>query len=188
MTVKISYPHVERRTQLRQITLPYAKWILFSVGALCLLLNLIIGGPWWSAIVLWACITCWSFLIWPDLVALNRISLWIRIVLNAALLLTVIAFLFSRSASRGIPLVWFIGETVSAALFLTDIQRQKQNMAPMLLLLAIGLVTSVAGLIFDAVAWEYIATGVAAIIILFVCVALLGNDFLQAIKKAIHTR
>ncbi len=188
MKVNITYPHAEKRLECRRSLLLWSKWILFAACALCVFLNLVIGGPAWSVIVVWAGWTCWSFLIWPDLVSCNRMSLWIRMVLSAALLLSIIALLFTQSARNGIPLVWFIGESVAGALFFTDLSRQKQNMPPMLLLLAMGLMISVFGMIFVGITWEFIATGIAAVIIIIAGISLLGDELIQAIKKTIHTQ
>lgn len=188
MTVNITYPHIKRKIERIRVLRNMARFGLVFAGVICVFLNLVIGGPAWSAIVVWAVWTGWILLTSPDFVSCNRLSLCSKLVFNAALLLALITLLFSRKAAFGVPLTWFIGECTSGVLFFTDIRRQKQNMAPMLMLLLVGLVGSAAGMIFISKSWVFIAVGAAAAAILIGCVAVLRGELTGAFKKAMHVK
>lgn len=189
MTIKITYPRLNKKHWKRQSVVARIKWAFLAIAAICAVLNVLTGGPPWSVIVLWALWTAWSFIIWPDLVECNRISLWIRLVVSVAVLLSIIAVLFApNAAAGGVPLVWFIGITVAGILFFTDLERQQQNMLPMLLLIAVCLATSIGGLLTGNVTWELVAVGAFALAILVACMVVMRNGFVREVKKRFHTR
>lgn len=189
MTINITYPQLAKKRLKRQHNMTRIKWLFLGAAALCALLNLLIGGQPWSVIVLWALWTIWSFLVWPDLIECNRISLWIRLVVSAAVLLQIIAVLFApNAAAQGVPLVWLIGITGAGVLFFTDLERQQQNMLPMLLLIAVCLAASLYGLLRGRMTWELMAMGAFALAILIACLAVMRNGFAREIKKRFHRR
>ena len=189
MKVKITYPHIEKKKRHRQDIINWIKWSFLSSASICIFLNLVIGGSLWSLIVTWALWIAWSFIIWPDLVECNRISLWMRLVTGTAVLLSIITILYApNAATEGLPLVWFIGISVAGVLFFTDLERQKQNMMPMIMLIAICLIFSVRGIIVGRITWEIIAMGISAFILLIACFLVLRNGFLREIKKRFHVR
>lgn len=86
--------------------------------------------------------------------------------------------------------VCFFGLFGSAALFFTDLERQKQNMFPMLLLILVSLAASVAGLIgwHGEGRWALAVLGIVALILLLACISFLGPDFTRALKRRFHVR
>ncbi|MDL2257953.1 DUF6320 domain-containing protein [Eubacteriales bacterium OttesenSCG-928-K08] len=189
MKIKITYPHIADKKWPRKKVIALIRLVFLGIAALCVFLNIVTKTSPWSVIVLWALFTTWSFIIWPDLVEFNRISLWIRLVTSTAVLLNIIAALFSpNAATAGVPIVWFIGVTVSGILFFTDLERQKQNMLPMLLLIFVCIFSSISGLILRGVSWELIVMGVFALALLVACFIVMRNGFVQEVKKRFHTR
>lgn len=189
MTVKITYPKVAKTKMWRQDIINWAKWIFVLVSIICALVNLAAGGPAWSLISIWGLWMVWSFFISPVLVEYNRISSWFRFLTNSSIMLFIIDSLsFSGWSIMVVPIVQFGGLAVSAILFFTDFERQKQNMLPMLLLTVICLIYSIGGLLLGRVTWEMITMGAIAFLLLIACFVVLGNGFVREFKKRFHTR
>ncbi len=74
-------------------------------------------------------------------------------------------------------------------MFFTDIERQKQNMLPMLLLIIFAIVGSVIGLSVwhEESRWALAVMGGSALLLLSACVVTLGNDFVRELRRRFHT-
>lgn len=186
MTVKVTYPHLKRKIERMRVFRFWAKLGIVFASFVCILVNFLVKGPAWSAIVVWAGWTAWVLMDSPDFGSCNRISLWSKFVVNATVLLVMITYLFSRGASWGIPLTWFIGECVAGVLFFTDMNRQRQNISPMLLLLCAGFLAAIVAMIITEVTWVLLAVALTAVAILIACVIVLKGDFIRAFKKTMH--
>ena len=86
-----------------------------------------------------------------------------------------------------VPLVCFGGLVGSALLFFTDARQQRQNMLPLLLLIAASFLCAFFGLVSGRIApaWPLGLMGAAALAELAGCAALLGPEFLREIKQRI---
>ncbi|MDL2217345.1 DUF6320 domain-containing protein [Christensenellaceae bacterium OttesenSCG-928-M15] len=189
MKVKITYPQVEKKKMWRQDMIEWAKWLFLFAAIACIAVNAATGGPAWCLIGIWSFGMIWSFLISPELVEQNRISVWIGLITSASILLLIIDALFRAGwSAMVVPLVHFGGLAVAGILFFTDLERQKQNMLPMLLLIAAGLMSFAGGLLLGRRNWALIAMGAFAFALLIACIAVLRNGFAREIKKRFHIR
>lgn len=191
MRVNITYPQPEKRKRQRQDVIDHAKWPFLLAGFVCAVVNIATGGPAWSLIAIWSLWMAWSFVIAPDLVEYNRISFWIRLITSISILLIIIDALFPLGWSlEVVPIIFFAGLTIAGILFFTDLERQKQNMLPMLALIALSLLASLIGLLFWRAEshWTLIVLGVIALTLLAACIMVMGGDFLREVRKRLHTR
>lgn len=191
MKIDITYPQIKKTQIRRQDILARAKW-LFILSALAVtIVNIATGPPAWCLIGIWALWMIWSFFLAPALIEHNRISLWIRFISCSSIMLFIIDALSTSGWSLFVvPIVCFGGLAISGILFFGDLERQKQNMTPILNLIAISLLFSAVGLTFinKEVRWPLLVLGAVSLIMLAICFAVMKNGFAGEIKKRIHTR
>lgn len=191
MKIDIVYPPRNKR---RQVLLGFRRvmmWPFLTAAYMCPIMNLAVGGKPWSIVVLWSLWIAWTAIFSPDLVEYNRISQTSKLVADATILLILIGVLLSPGwAETVVPIVSFGGLIVIAALFFSDIRRQKQNMMPMLLVIFVSIVSVAAALVFwrDVIGWEFIVLGSVALAILIACFAVLGGDVPRELKKRFHLK
>ncbi len=191
MQINIKYPPVEKRKFQRRKLINIVKWPMLFTAFLCPMLNFLIGGKAWSLVVLMALYMVWSLGISTDIVEYNRISQVIKTITCSCVMLIIIdVFLISGWAIEVVPIVCFCGLVVVAILLFTDIERQKQNMMPFILLMIICIVCSIVGLSIwhDENRWALAVMGLTAIFLFAACIITLGKDFLREIKRRFHVR
>lgn len=189
MTVKITYPHAEKKKMQRQDVIRWAKWPFLLAATACVIVNIAIGFPAWCLISNWSLWMVWSFLISPALVEYNRISLWICFITHSSILLLIIDTVFpSGWSAAAVPIVDFGGLVIASILFFTDLERQKQNMMPMLLLLISCFILFASGALLKHMNWEVTVMGAFAAALLAVCLVVLKKGFAREIIKRFHTR
>ena len=86
------------------------------------------------------------------------------------------------------PIVDFGGLVIASILFFTDLERQKQNMMPMLLLLISCFILFASGALLKRMNWEVTVMGAFAAALLAVCLVVLKKGFAREIIKRFHTR
>ncbi len=191
MKVDITYPGQNRtRLQFNQIRRWIKRPFLFA-AYICPILNLCIGGKAWSVIVIWSLWIAWSFVFSPDLVEYNRISQIVKLVADASALLIMIDLLLAPGwANEVVPLVCFSGLVVTGVLFFTDLDRQKQNMMPMLWMILISIISALISFSFwmEESGWALVLMGAVAVALLYACYSVLGRDLIRELKKRFHTK
>ena len=191
MKVDITYPQQSRRKlQLNQIR-GWIKWPFLFAAYICPILNLCTGGKAWSVIVLWSLWIAWSFVFSPDLVEYNRISQIVKLVADASALLIMIDLLLAPGwADEVVPLVCFSGIVVTGALFFTDLDRQKQNMMPMLWMILISIISVIISFSFwtEENGWALALMGAVAAALLLEFYSVLGRDLMREMNKRFHTK
>lgn len=191
MKIKIIYPTAAKRKVQRREVIRAARFPFLFAALIMVVINWATGGPAWCVIGLWSLWLVWSFLIAPDLVERNRISLWIRFITGSSIMLRIIDTLFPVGWSvEVVPIVVFCGLAVAAALFFTDLPRQSQNMLPMLILIAVSLFSSITGLLvvdYES-RWALAVLGAIAGFLLVACVIVMGKGFIREVKKRFHVR
>ena len=147
MTIKLTYPPVEKKRLQRSRLLAILRWPAAAAVIICPLVDRRTGAQGWSLVVLMSLYTAWTMVLSPDLVEYNRISQTIKLIACICILLALIdVFLAPGWAVTVVPLVCSAGLVVSGILFYTDLNKQKQNMLPMLLLIAVALPGALVGL------------------------------------------
>lgn len=157
MKLEITYPPVEKRRQRKKKLIKAAGWLMVLAALVCPVVNLAVGGKAWSLIVLMGLYMLWSLVLSPDLVEYNRISQFIKLLLSSCVMLVLIELAIVPGwALFVVPIVGFCGLIVCAALFFSDMVKQKQNMLPMLNLIFFAGLGSGLGLLWggEAVRWQ----------------------------------
>ncbi len=191
MKIEIVYPERKNRMLQRSRVIKKTRWLFLLAAYLCLILNICIGGNAWSVVVIWALWTAWSLGLSPDLVEYNRISQTIKAVEYACVLMILIDVLLSPGwAAEVVYIVCFSALILISLLFFTDLDRQKQNMLPMLLLIALSIAASLIGMTLwkGKNMWPAILSGVLALTLTLACFFVLGRGFFLEFKKCFHTK
>ncbi len=191
MKLKITYPPVEKHKLQRRHLLRIIRWPVLFIVVMSPVVNYIIGGKAWSLVVLMSIYMTWSLVLSPDLVEYNRISQWIKLISFSCSLLGMIDFFIAPGwAIDVVPIVCFGGLVITGVLFFTDIDRQKQNMLPMLFLIVIAILGSIVGVSIwrENSGWPLIIMGVTAGLLLLACIITLRGEFLRELKRRFHVK
>ncbi|HPJ02706.1 MAG TPA: DUF6320 domain-containing protein [Candidatus Limiplasma sp.] len=191
MKIDITYPERTEKAIHRGRVIRYARGPFLLAAYLCPVFNIYFGGSAWSVVVLWALFMAWTLLLSPDLVEYNRISQTIKTVEYSCVLMILIdIFLSPGWAVDVVFIVLFSALILTAILFFSDFNRQKQNMLPMLLFTAITLAASIIGLTLwkGKAMWPALLAGLLSLALMAACYSVLGRDFLMEFKKRFHTK
>ncbi len=190
MNIKIVYPGVSRKNRTTPVMKVVTKWTFLITAYACLISNFYSGGKAWSIVVLWSLWLLWSLLFAPDMVEYNRISQASKALAYSCILLILINVLLAPGwASFVVPAICFGGLILIAILFFTDFEKQRQNMMPMIWLLAgsiFMIILSLAG--WPEMSWPMVAMGTTAFGILVLCFAVMGRNLLLEFKKRFHIK
>ena len=189
MHVKQTYPSVKKGSKNRRRMLSILRWPFLSAAAACIIVNLAVSGPWWGVIAVLVLYIVWTLILSPDLIEYNRMSQSIKIVVWTSILLTLIDILLVHSfALFVVPIVCFGGLVVSIVLFLTDLQRQKHNMMPLILFEMVSIIASVIVLCVwnDPNNWPYIVLLSLSVIGFLTKIIVLGRDFKIEWQRRFH--
>lgn len=147
MKIKITYPKVAKSKLERKKLIAITKWPIIIAIVTCPIVNIAVGGKAWSLVVLWSIYMLWTLVISPDLVEYNRISQFVKLITLTSILLTIIDLCLAPGwAIEVVSILNFSALFVVGVLFFTDLERQKQNMMPLLFIIFYSIVTSVVGL------------------------------------------
>ena len=191
MEIKITYPHVEKRSLKRRRILTAVKWLVLSAASICPLINIAVGGKAWSVIVLMCLYMVYTMALSPDLVEYNRISQFIKFMICLCVFLMLIdVLLYPGWAVFTTSVICCCGLVISGALFITDFDRQKKNMFPMLLLVAFSMIWAAVGIcssIGESRA-SFILMEVLSVMVLLMFVITLGRGFVRELRCRFHVR
>ncbi len=187
MNIKVVYPAKNIRRDLRRNAIFYAKWPFILAAIATLVVNLLVGAPYWSAIALWGLWMVWSFVFTPTLIEHNRTSIAVKTSINTTIMIVIIYFVFPTWPGIEIAaLVVGGGLILTATLFFTNVSRQRQNVFPLLIFLLIAVVFAGVALFFRSekpLGWAMIvAISLAAAIFLSTAIILRIN-FWRELKK-----
>lgn len=190
MKIKLTYPPAQQKRLAAERLRYILRWCFSVASYVCAIVNLCVGGPAWSLVVIWSLWCVWSMIVSPSLVEYNRISQTAKTLINACILLILIDTVFSSGwAEFVVPIVSFGSLIIIGILFLSDLPKQKHNIMPMVWLIAASLVAVISSLIgWPKLDWPMIVLGSTALLLLIVCVAVLRADLLRELKKRFHTK
>ncbi len=191
MQIKITYPTVEKGKFNKKKLLNIIRWPFIMAAVASTVANLCIGGSYWFAIVLFSLYMVWKLFLSTDLVEYNRTSQSIKVVIYSCALLTLIdIFLAPGWALFVVPIVCFSGIAFCGILFFTDLETQKHNMLPLILLIFFSIIASSICLIFwhDHDFWPFIVLGGVSLFLLISFVVVLGADFRREMQRRFHIK
>ena len=191
MKIKITYPKVSPKIIKHQRLINFMKWPLLIAVVICPIINLITGGKAWSLVVLMSIYMAWDLVISRDLVEYNRISQFVKLItLTSLLLITIDVFLAPGWALEAVPILIVSGLIVTSVLFLTDIERQKQNIFPFLFLILLSIFSSIIGLSFyhEKDSWPLTVMGAVALFLLITLSITLKENIINELKKGFSVK
>ena len=190
MKIKITYPKVAKSKLERKKLIAITKWPIIIAIVTCPIVNIAVGGKAWSLVVLWSIYMLWTLVISPDLVEYNRISQFVKLITLTSILLTIIDLCLAPGwAIEVVSILNFSALFVVGVLFFTDLERQKQNMMPLLFIIFYSIVASVVGLsLYHAEDnWALAVMGGVAFLLLVLMMIVLKGTFINELKKRFHT-
>ena len=189
MNVKNTYPSITKASGSRRRMLLVLKWPFILSAIASLIVNLCVGGPQWSVIVVSSLYMVWKLFLSTDLVEYNRISQSIKTVVWSVILLALIDIILVHGfAFFVIPIVCFGGLTVCIVLFFTNLETQKHNMLPLIIFTFASIVGSSIALYFHhgTSDWPYMVLLGLSVLFLFALIIVLGQDFRIEMKRRFH--
>lgn len=190
MKIKITYPKVAKCKLERKKLIAITKWPIIIAIVTCPIVNIAVGGKAWSLVVLWSIYMLWTLVISPDLVEYNRISQFVKLITLTSILLTIIDLCLAPGwAIEVVSILNFSALFVAGILFFTDLERQKQNMMPLLFIIFYSIVTAVIGLSLyhEEDNWALAVMGGVALLLLISMMIVLKGPFINEFKKRFHT-
>ena len=190
MKVKITYATPSKRKLQRARLIQYLAGPFLLAALICGVVNLTVGGKAWSLIVMWALYMVWTMIVSPDVIEYNRISQFTKLLWESCVLLILIdVLLVSGWVLNVVSIVCFGGIIAVCALFLTDYERQRHNLLPVILLSVGALVASVLGIIIiRPVRWQISVTAALSFAMLVVCLYGMRHDIKSELRKMFHVR
>lgn len=105
------------------------------------------------------------------------------------MLILIETFLSSGWAGFVVPIVSFTSLIVMGVLFFTNLPIQKQNLMPMMWMIAAALVAIMASLIgWPKMNWPFIVLGATAFALLIVTFIVLPKELIRELQKRFHTK
>ncbi|MCI5847898.1 MAG: DUF6320 domain-containing protein [Clostridiales bacterium] len=189
MRLEITYPVPSRRASRRLGVIRWFRWPFLAAAVACPVINLAIGGKWWSVVVLWALYMAWGNLFATAMIDYNRVSQSIRWIVQCCVLLFLIDWLLAPGwALLVVPMVAAGGLVLASILFFSDFSRQRQNVAP-LLLLCIGDILYAAGFsLAGKGSWSVTVLASLSPVMLIALIACTGRDFFRSLHKYFHLK
>ena len=191
MNIKNIYPLSNNKEFNKRKLLNILRWPFILSAILSVIVNVIVGGVWWSVIVVMGLYMVWHLAIQTDLVEYNRISQFIKATIYSCVLMLLIdTFLISGWALDVISIVSFASVFISGVLLFTDLNRQKQNMLPIFYLILIAVIWSIIGLstALEINSWSLIVLACITIGFLLAIIVVLRGDFIREIRSRFHLK
>lgn len=192
MHVKNTYPKITKVSRNRKRMLNIVRWPFLAVSVAAPIVNLWIGGPLWSILVILTLVIVWKMILSPDLVEFNRISQSIKVTVWSNILIAAVDLLFvnNRFALFVIPIVCFAGLTNCIVLFFTDLEIQKHNMLPLINFIFVSIIGSAIALYFyhNEENWPLIVLFCLSVLSLLSLIIVLGQDFKIEMQRRFHIK
>lgn len=191
MKISITYPHIEKHIKRHKKVLNVIKLLMLLAAIICPSVNVAVGGEAWSIIVLMSLYMVYTMTLSTDLVEYNRMSQFIKFVGCLCVLLTLIDSLLSPGWSIvAVSVILCCGLSISGILLFTDLEKQKHNLFPVLLLIVIAIIRTILGVFFYSGENRIasIVVGMFVLTLTVLCVIALGSDFVRELRCRFHVR
>lgn len=191
MKCKKVYPAVSKKTFQRIKLIRIMRWPYLAIAYICPIVNLCVGGPAWSIIVLMGLYMSWNLILSIDLVEYNRMTQFYKIIVYSCIMLALIDFLLVPGWAIDVIVIICFGSLVVASILLfSDYRKQKKNIMPLFILIIISLIGTILGFILykNKVTWEFVTLGSIAFALLITFIIILGKDFFNEFRKRYHIK
>ncbi len=190
MEFEIVYPHVKKHSIAMLIIRRVFGLLFLAAAAVCLTVNLVLGGKWWSVIVLWSLYMVWSLVLQAPLVERNLISQGVKLAVMTVILLVLIDWLLVPGwAGFVVPIVAYGALIVLAVLFFVNVSKQRHNVMPLILLTVLVAVGSALALfVFSETRWPMIVLASTAAVLLVATAFTLRSRLISELVKRFHIK
>lgn len=191
MKYKVTYPQVSKREFQRKKLIRIMRWPYLATAYICPIVNLCIGGPAWSIIVLMGLYMSWNLIFSLDLIEYNRMSQFCKIIVYSCIVLALIDILLIPGwAVDVIVIIGFGALIIASVLLFSDYRKQRKNIMPLFTLIIISLIGTILGFVLykNKITWEFITLGGVAFALLITFIIILGKDFFNEFKKRFHIK
>lgn len=187
MNLNVVYPAKNIKRNLRRNAIIWAKYPFFLAAIACVTVNAILGGAWWSAIVLWSEWLVWQFFFSPTLIEHNRTSIAVKTSINVTALIVVIYLVYPAWPGIEVASLVVVGGLITtSALFFSNVSKQKQNFFPLIVFLLISLVFGIVAYIFRSdkpLGWAMIVAIALSLAIFLSTIIILKINIWRELKK-----
>ncbi len=191
MQIKNTYPKITKGSANRRRMLRILRWPFIAIALASVIVNVIVGKPYWCVVAVAALLVIWNLALSTDLVEYNKISQAIKAVVWSCLILLLIEiFLVPIYAVFVIPIVSFGGIIACMIFLFVDTETQKHNLLPLINFIFLSIVGSAAALYFFPAArnWPFIVLLGESVLFLAVLIILLGQDFVRELRRRFHIK
>lgn len=189
MNIKYTYPKPKRKKQIRRTLKIITRYLFIFAGFVTLTLNTIIGGSAWSLVVVYSMYFAWNSFINTDLVEYNLISQSIKFISNSCILLILLSIIYDVSPliENVVPYIAITSVIIMTILYLSDMERQKRNLFPILLFVIVTVIAAGIYVITPSYNdWEMPVMGIMSLSFLILCLMSLRGEFLRELHKRFH--
>lgn len=189
MNINYTYPKPKRKKQIRRSLKIVTRYLFIFSGFITLTLNAIVGGSAWSLVVVYSMYFAWNSFINTDLVEYNLISQSIKFIANSCILLILLSIIYKVTPliENVVPYIAITSVIVMSILYLSDMERQKRNLFPILLFVFVTVVAAGIYVITPTYNdWEMPVMGIMSLSFLILCLMSLRGEFLRELRKRFH--
>ncbi len=190
MDFEIVYPvPAKRSVVLRLLRLIFGS-VFLAGGVASVIVNVCIGGKWWSLVAVWSMYMVWTLVLKQPLVERNLIGQGVRIlVMTGILMLLIEVFLSPGWAHMVIPIFMFASLTALGTLFFVNVSKQRHNIMSLIVVTVLALIGSVVALAaFSDYSWPMIVLCAVASVLFIASVVVLRLQLLREIRRRFHIR
>ncbi len=189
MNPKIIYPIPERQRMFFRRLREIVRIVFICASLICLLVNFLVKGKFWSIIVVWSLFSLWRLIFSLRLVEFSVYSHAVRVTLHTIILLFLIDhFLAPGWAQTVIPIVFFADLLLMFVIYYVTYDRRHRHLVSILTLGLINLISipySIRSWPIDN--WIAFAFQVASLLLFVVLIIISRKDLIYELKVRFMT-
>lgn len=189
MKIKVTYPAPDKKSAFMRVLRKVAGWVFLFCAVASAAVNYAVGGKPWCVVVIWSIYTAAAVLFSP-LVESGLIAQGTRLILNAAILLTLIdAILAPGWAATAVPIMVAGSLIALSCLLFVEIKRHRVGSIPLTISMGAAVIASVVyNVVVDGLNIPMlILSCVAFALFIAVCATMRGRLILE-LKKYFHLK
>lgn len=189
MNISYAYPKPIRKKQVRRALKTITRYLFIFASFITLTLNAIVGGSAWSLVVVYSMYFAWTSFIDTDLVEYNIVSQSIKFISNSCIILILLSIIYNITPliENVVPYIVIASVIAMTILYLSDMERQKRNLFPILLFIFVTIIAASVYVINPSYNdWEMPVMGIMSLSFLILCLMSLRGEFLRELQKRFH--
>ena len=189
MNPKIIYPIPERQRMFFRRLREIVRIVFICASLICLLVNFLVKGKFWSIIVVWSLFSLWRLIFSLRLVEFSVYSHAVRVTLHTIILLFLIDhFLAPGWAQTVIPIIFFADLLLMFVIYYVTYDRRHRHLVSILMLGLINLISipySIRSWPIDN--WIAFAFQAASLLLFVVLIIINRKDLIYELKVRFMT-